>query len=529
MRVSRRDILGAGAAATGLAALSPSVAATKARYTRYNVTSPQGQAMLKSYALAISRMLDLSPTHPHNWFRNAFVHFMDCPHGNWWFYVWHRGYVGFFEQTVRQLSGNPNFAFPYWDWTELPQIPDAMFDGPLTPTDKQYLRYTQDLPTFTRVMRPSLEAYWNSLNAQQRQQQSLRGWNNFNDLWQNMLGYDSKGVYSAGDQAFAPTDRARFLTRANPKLAPKTAANCTPDVIKSGLSPVLFNSPDVPHSFTSVKVPNHNAMPAGRASFSVLEGQPHNLIHNNIGGAFDGPGSWGDGPFGNMTNNLSPVDPIFFLHHSNMDRLWDLWTRKQQRLGLPTLPTDKAELAQFVDEPFLFFVRPDGSYVLNGKAGDYLNMERFQYDYGPAVSAPALVASATPRATPPAAVLGTVTNGTGTLALSAAAAATPVTLAITMTRPVGPNAPKQFDILVNAPPGVTEVSEDSPYYGGTIGFFGPPMHGMSHQTTFAVPLRRSPATGALGATATPAPLEIRLAAPAGSPAPAVEAVSAQSQ
>ena len=32
---------------------------------------------------------------------------------------------------------------------------------------------------------------------------------------------------------------------------------------------------------------------------------------------------------------LSPVDPIFFLHHANMDRLWDVWTRKQQALRLP--------------------------------------------------------------------------------------------------------------------------------------------------------------------------------------------------
>jgi tyrosinase len=42
-------------------------------------------------------MLNLPADHPQNWFRNAFVHLMDCPHGNWWFYVWHRGYLGYFE------------------------------------------------------------------------------------------------------------------------------------------------------------------------------------------------------------------------------------------------------------------------------------------------------------------------------------------------------------------------------------------------------------------------------------------------
>ena len=62
---------------------------------------------------------------------------MDCPHGNWWFYAWHRGYLGYFEQTIRSLSGDASFALPYWDWTQLPEIPAQMFDGPLTPTDKR--------------------------------------------------------------------------------------------------------------------------------------------------------------------------------------------------------------------------------------------------------------------------------------------------------------------------------------------------------------------------------------------------------
>ena len=100
-----------------------------AKYTRYNVTSPNGQKALASYAKGVDAMLKLPADHPQNWFRNAFIHLMDCPHGNWWFYAWHRGYLGFFEQTIRALSGDDTFALPYWDWTQLPQIPDAVFDG----------------------------------------------------------------------------------------------------------------------------------------------------------------------------------------------------------------------------------------------------------------------------------------------------------------------------------------------------------------------------------------------------------------
>ena len=94
--------------------------------------------MLASYAKGVEAMLKLPADHPQNWFRNAFIHLMDCPHGNWWFYVWHRGYLGNFERTIRALSGDDKFTIPYWDWTELPQIPDSMFDGALTPTDKAF-------------------------------------------------------------------------------------------------------------------------------------------------------------------------------------------------------------------------------------------------------------------------------------------------------------------------------------------------------------------------------------------------------
>src|SRR5580658_9355930 len=114
---TRRYFLATAAAAAGAAAfpLTPSRAAAK--YTRYNVTSPEGQKALASYAKGVEAMLKLPADDPRNWFRNAFVHFMDCPHGNWWFYVWHRGYIGYLEQTIRALSGDLDFALPYWDWT----------------------------------------------------------------------------------------------------------------------------------------------------------------------------------------------------------------------------------------------------------------------------------------------------------------------------------------------------------------------------------------------------------------------------
>lgn len=51
------------------------------------------------------------------------------------------------------------------------------------------------------------------------------------------------------------------------------------------------------------------------AGQGTLENGPHNYIH----GSFVKE---------DMATYLSPLDPIFWLHHANVDRLWSLWNRK---------------------------------------------------------------------------------------------------------------------------------------------------------------------------------------------------------
>jgi tyrosinase len=71
---------------------------------------------------------------------------------------------------------------------------------------------------------------------------------------------------------------------------------------------------------------------------------------------------------------------------------------------------------------------------------------------------------------------------------------------------------REFDVLVNAPANVTAVNAASPYYAGTIAFFGARMNmtAESSDATFAVPLpHRSESFPALGAGAS-VPLTIRV-------------------
>ncbi|MEP2781086.1 MAG: tyrosinase family protein [Pseudoruegeria sp.] len=48
----------------------------------------------------------------------------------------------------------------------------------------------------------------------------------------------------------------------------------------------------------------------------ALEGNPHNLVHVMLGGPGDG---WMSDP------DFAALDPIFWMHHGNIDRLWEAW------------------------------------------------------------------------------------------------------------------------------------------------------------------------------------------------------------
>lgn len=58
----------------------------------------------------------------------------------------------------------------------------------------------------------------------------------------------------------------------------------------------------------------------GGGTSGLLEANPHNLVHVDVGG--DGE------PFGLMSDpGTAGLDPIFYLHHCNIDRMWAAWNQ----------------------------------------------------------------------------------------------------------------------------------------------------------------------------------------------------------
>lgn len=94
----------------------------------------------------IAAMQALPASNPLNWSNFANIHgigppppsgsnplWNTCQHGHWWFLPWHRMYLWFFERAISRLSGDANFALPFWDYTDPTQraIP-PMYRTPTT-------------------------------------------------------------------------------------------------------------------------------------------------------------------------------------------------------------------------------------------------------------------------------------------------------------------------------------------------------------------------------------------------------------
>lgn len=459
--VTRRRFLAIAVASVAAYPFRSLPAQPAPKYLRRNLVAPGFPAqVLSSYAKAITAMLKLPPSDPRNWYRNAFVHTLDCPHGNWWFPVWHRGYLGWFERTCRELSGDPDFALPFWDWTALPRVPKQFFQGVLNPADPAYISSYQAF--YTQLSNP-MSALWQSFSAAQSKEMSLRGYNSMNDVWAQVQG----------DPMFVPPPGVRALTATSPGFDRPTKKAVALSTIMKSLAPKDFIS------FASDQAPFHSQS----AGFGILEGQPHNNVHNCVGGL--------------MEDMLSTIDPLFFLHHANIDRLWDVWTRKQQKLNLPTLPTE-ADLQSWTSEPFLFFHDENGKPVSQTTAGDYAVIGNFGYAYEHGSGESAVISAAPqPHAAPHQSFTGGITNHA--LALGAPAQSQ-VSVPESVLQPAQQsnifakvtiqNPPSahgfSFNVFVNPPADTAGLNEESPSYAATLQFFG--AHHHEGPVSFTVPI-----------------------------------------
>ena len=94
-------------------------------------------------------------------------------------------------------------------------------------------------------------------------------------------------------------------------VGPKVIAS----IYKETVYEAFGTSRPVDYSVSPPQVQNNldpKWVPMGGGDQGILERTPHNNVHNNIGAY--------------MPQSNSPRDPIFMMHHGNIDRIWAHWT-----------------------------------------------------------------------------------------------------------------------------------------------------------------------------------------------------------
>ena len=326
---------------------------------RYDVLSPDGAKMLATYEKAVKQMGNTSAGDPRSWLFQWYTHCVKrtatkqselariypasgdpqraladtmwntCqahfqPQYEKFFLPWHRMYVFFLERMIRQVSGEPTFTLPYWN-------------------------YSTAEPGAHGVLPSQFRLSTSPLFRRDRNADANKG-----------LPIDSR------DPGALNLDSLR-----EPRYEPQGAA--------PGFCMALDRG---------------------------LHGSVHVLVGNRVG--------MGDVPW-------AANDPIFWLHHCNIDRLWASWNRAGG-----SNPTDQVWLLQkyaFADER--------GNRV-DPVVKDFVETEKLGYTYDRFEAAPADLAAL--RAAP-------VPRQTRMLALKAggevALGAGPVR--VTLEPPPGPN------------------------------------------------------------------------------------------
>ncbi len=286
--------------------------------TRYNVNSPEGQVMLAKYARAVEIMRTLPLSDQHSW--------------NWWWYThWVKGFPAALWDLSEKKKAEVIATLP----KEYQADANAVWNGcqahPSDPSDPEHYQQWYFLPwhrlmlaQFEGVIREVLHdedftlPYWNPVTGNPDdfilpavfRQPGTTLYNGTRWFWVNG-GERIDNLYRDWISLDALNEKF-YIDSPQGSL---------------GFNPRLDQNP---HFFT------HFALGGDMAEFSTVGG-----------------------------------DPIFYLHHANIDRLWESWNR----LG-NTNPTDP----KFLDRKFAYGDRSGKRVDLAVGSGDRTAQLGYEYD-----------------------------------------------------------------------------------------------------------------------------------------------------
>ena len=230
------------------------------------------------------------------------------------FLIWHRGYLLYADTEIQKMLNDPTFALPYWDWTDEDKR-DKIWDL----MGKSNCGIFSDPPTDDTVETPIDGPF-----------------SNWGTICTNLKGITCNG----GNQVCNPTKNLgriqrciggtqgvqchveRMLPSIQVNKALKEHSYDVQPYSKSGEVEGFRNALE---GFKKLAVRNTNVCPKFPGGFRYTE--LHNRVHIYIGGSM-------------QSVPKASNDPIFFLHHCNIDRLYEEWLDQYTDENLPGYQPD---------------------------------------------------------------------------------------------------------------------------------------------------------------------------------------------
>lgn len=122
-------------------------------------------------------------------------------------------------------------------------------------------------------------------------------------------------------------------------------------------------------------------------AFGAVEQTPHNDVHVQVGGS--GAGQCQGGLM--IDPNCAALDGIFWLHHANIDRLWNRWLELGEGRSNPTLAAWRDQTFSFADENGAVVTMTPADVLDNARQLEYV------YDDDPPLSEGVIVSEGTPQ------------------------------------------------------------------------------------------------------------------------------------
>jgi len=217
------------------------------------------------------------------------------------FLPWHRVMLLLLEQNLQRVLQDPTFGLPYWDWAA---------DG--------------DQPAAQQPAAPIWGAAYMGGEGDPLQTGPFAFQASDPTSWRVRVAATSSGTLRVVNRGLR-----RAFARSGVTTLPQTSHLLT------ALQITPYDA--TPWDFTSAGF--RNRLEGWRSDVSPPAPWLHNRVHVWIGG--------------DMALSTSPNDPVFYLHHSNVDRLWEGWLQAQGRVYLPDMTASEALAGHRIDDAIM--------------------------------------------------------------------------------------------------------------------------------------------------------------------------------